>query len=398
MTRALALLVLGAHAGGVLLCAAAPVNRTTQHGFAAASSSSAAAASSAAFARRYGPSSGCGLEPPYVPGGERESLSVDVEIDGLQRNYLLHLPTSYDRERPTPLIMSFHGWSMSAQNNWNWMGFKEVVEAENFIIVHPNGIRDCLGQQNCWSSWNAMGCSNNTADAPQGWTCAPSTSNCQACAESCQPLGLCNSQQQRNCNWCTCVDDVSFVSALLDQLEAKLCVDRARVFASGESLGGLMAFEVGTKLADRFAAVAPTVGAPLVGFDVPPAGTHQISFLSLWGRNDNVIPPGGGQSNDGWFYVGVDDYSDTWATYNSCNGAQREWENPVGSGPGNTNLNCVMHRGDCEAPGTDVVHCAFQGNHFSQINGYFGRLAYDFFERHPKTPEWWQEHRKMSPM
>ena len=196
----------------------------------------------------------------------------------------LHLPTSYDPDRPTPLVISFHGWSMSAQSNWRWMGFKENIEQENFITVFPDGIRDCLGQSQCWSSWNAGGCSNNTADAPGGWTCAAGTPSSQACADSCSPLGLCNDQAARNCNWCTCVDDSRFVSLLLDRLESELCVDRARVFASGESLGGMMAFEVGMTLASRFAAIAPTVSAPHPGFNRAPPQREQISLLRCGSR------------------------------------------------------------------------------------------------------------------
>ena len=57
-----------------------------------------------------------------------------------------------------------------------------------------------------------------------------------------------------------------------DKLERELCIDRARVFASGESMGGMMAWQLATDLAHRFAAVAPTVGAPHEGWAETPSG------------------------------------------------------------------------------------------------------------------------------
>jgi hypothetical protein len=48
--------------------------------------------------------------------------------------------------------------------------------------------------------------------------------------------------------------------------------------------------------------------------------------------------------------------------------------NPVGSGPGGTQLNCQRSQGECDAPGTDVIDCSFNGNHFTSIDGFFGEL------------------------
>ena len=116
----------------------------------------AAGVQGASFQEEYGPSSGCGQPPPYEPSSPRQSAYFQDTFDGLQRGYLMHLPTTYDQDRPTPLVISFHGWSMSSQSNWEWMGFKENIEQENYITIFPDGIRDCLGQSQCWSSWNAV--------------------------------------------------------------------------------------------------------------------------------------------------------------------------------------------------------------------------------------------------
>ena len=48
------------------------------------------------------------------------------------------------------------------------MGFEENIEQENYITVYPDGKRDFLGQSQCWSSWNAVGGSNNSASVGGG--------------------------------------------------------------------------------------------------------------------------------------------------------------------------------------------------------------------------------------
>ena len=97
--------------------------RATAMGLRAAllAAASPALAAAASFADTYGPSTGCGQAPPYDPSSPRQSAYFEDSFDGNERGYLMHLPTSYDQNRPTPIVISFHGWSMSAQNNWEWM-------------------------------------------------------------------------------------------------------------------------------------------------------------------------------------------------------------------------------------------------------------------------------------
>ena len=58
-----------------------------------------------------------------------------------------------------------------------------------------------------------------------------------------------------DCSWCSCADDVRFVSDLLDQLEGQYCIDRRRVFATGFSNGGMLVYTLGQELPHRFAAL-----------------------------------------------------------------------------------------------------------------------------------------------
>jgi polyhydroxybutyrate depolymerase len=55
-------------------------------------------------------------------------------------------------------------------------------------------------------------------------------------------------------------DDVEFVRRMIGLLEADLCIDRARLFATGLSNGAFMTSVVACSLADKIAAVAPVAG------------------------------------------------------------------------------------------------------------------------------------------
>jgi hypothetical protein len=70
--------------------------------------------------------------------------------------------------------------------------------------------------------------------------------------------------------WCACEDSVAFAEAILDEVEESFCVNTFMVFATGESNGGLMTFEVGQKLAHRIAAIVPIEAAPHIGFNFAP--------------------------------------------------------------------------------------------------------------------------------
>ena len=88
----------------------------------------------------------------------------------------------------------------------------EKGEAEGFIAVYPQGSGGIAGKLRTWNAGTCCG----------------------------------YAMQQR-------IDEIAFVAALLDDLQATVAIDRARVYATGISNGGMMAYEVACALADRIA-------------------------------------------------------------------------------------------------------------------------------------------------
>src|SRR5688572_31412174 len=77
-----------------------------------------------------------GIRDLTVTGVQTCALPIS---SGIHREYLLHVPESYDRARPTPLVISMHGamnWPAFQKNLSRW---NETADANGFIVVYPSG-------------------------------------------------------------------------------------------------------------------------------------------------------------------------------------------------------------------------------------------------------------------
>lgn len=89
------------------------------------------------------------------------------------------------------------------------------------------------------------------------------------------------------------VDDVGFLSKLIDHLHVSHGVDPSRVYATGISNGGFMSLRLGIELGAKIAAIAP-VTANLQRVHVRAKPTHPMPVLILNGTEDPLVPYRGG--------------------------------------------------------------------------------------------------------
>ncbi len=186
------------------------------------------------------PTTGCGGRAPFTPG---TTGAATILSGGRLRTYLLHIPIGYQPTRSYPLVLNFHGHWSTAQEQERYTGFSSLADRDGFLVVYPQG---------------AIG-----PDGATGWSSGgpnePST------------------------------DDVLFVSDLLNHLQAALCVDATRIYATGFSNGGGMTSVLACRLAGRIAAFAAVSGSyyPLVGGCHP---SRSVSILEFHGTSDTVVP------------------------------------------------------------------------------------------------------------
>jgi polyhydroxybutyrate depolymerase len=208
---------------------------------------------------------GCGKTPPAPPG---TSVDEIVLSDHILRRYLLHIPLTYQDTRPTPLVLSFHGHGSSAWVQERLSGFSTLADRADFLVAYPQGT---IGP-----------------DGKTGWATGPAK----------DPK----------------VDDVSFVARLLTQVQSMLCVDAARIYASGFSNGGAMTTLLACKLSGRIAAFASVSGSyfPVAGGCQP---GRPVPLLEIHGTGDFVVPYYGSAQLD---LPPVTEWLAQWATRDGC--------------------------------------------------------------------------------
>ncbi len=190
------------------------------------------------------------------------SITQTITSSGKERHFRLYLPTSYQPDKPAPLVLNLHGLAGNAEEQEQYSGFEDDADAAPFILVTP----EALGTPHHW---------HVSGTREPGY-----------------------------------VDDVTFVSDMLDELNSSLCVDQQRVYAAGISNGGAMVALLACSMPGRFAAIAFVSGATYSG------ACDQIGpmpVLAFHGTSDKVIPFDGGLLGKP-----IQDTVRQWAKHNGC--------------------------------------------------------------------------------
>jgi len=199
------------------------------------------------------------------PGKPAEPGTRPIEVDG--RRALVHVPEGYDGTEAQPVVLTWHSYAGSAQQQLDYTGMVPVADEESFILVAPEG----------------------TGTPPRFD----------------QELGI----HSR-------ADDVGFALALLDRVAADLCTDPSRVYSVGQSNGAGITAVLGCRAASRFAAIAMSSLLLLPEGCEGPAP----AVLAYMGTADLTIPYEGGFVSccGGWDVPPADQSMAGWAAHAGC--------------------------------------------------------------------------------
>ena len=205
-------------------------------------------------------------------GYSQTFISQTIQHDGLTREYSIYVPASYDGTINFPLLFNLHG---GGGTNSAWQAasdMRPIADTADIILVYPQARPD------------------------------PSDGN--------------------SFNWIPKVpgtfDDVPFFSSLIDTIASNYQIDQNRIYACGYSLGGDMTFELGCKLNNRIAAIAPvarTMQANPNSFCSP---VHPTGVLTILGTDDLVSPYNGIVFGGIEYYISAAATHSYWATHNNC--------------------------------------------------------------------------------
>ncbi|MFN0248429.1 MAG: alpha/beta hydrolase family esterase [Kofleriaceae bacterium] len=228
------------------------------------------------------PSSGCGTATGLPLG---TTTVQSMTFGGRERTWRVRLPATYDGS-PRPIMFVLHGgFGTAEQIQTRQAGFDPIAEREGAIVVYPNGIA-------------ANESATNPLVRAQTW-------NGGAC---CGPAVTEN------------VDDVGFLTAVLDRVEAEACVDKRRVFFTGMSNGGIMSYRMACEAADRVTAIAPVAGTLQLATCSP---SRKVPLFAVHGTLDaSVLFDGGTGCGPGMVMTRpIPEIVTEWAGRNACSGA-----------------------------------------------------------------------------
>jgi polyhydroxybutyrate depolymerase len=218
-------------------------------------------------------------ETAQLPPGDQ---AFTIDFEGNPREYLVHVPAVAEPGRKLPVVVNFHGGGSDAPTQKAYSQMDATADRHGFVAVYPQGVPPAPGVQSL-RTWNAGKC------------CGPA---------------------QR-----TDADDVGFTLAVLDDLARRTPVDRRRVYATGISNGGMMAYRLAVDASKRVAAMASVAGQVEVEKFAPSRPVAVMEFHSVDDPRalyeGGLGPPFPGTAIQNRF-DSVQEGIDRWVAYDGC--------------------------------------------------------------------------------
>jgi polyhydroxybutyrate depolymerase len=192
----------------------------------------------------------------YTPAPATPSLTGtftkdSIVVNGLTRIYRIYVPRGLARGAPLVVVMHGSGQNGVQMRLETGYGFDRLADAHGFAVAYPNAYD---------GEW-----------------------------EACNIVGAISTREHT-------IDDVAFLTRMVDTIVSATGVDSARVFAVGSSRGGSMAIRLALEAPSRFhavAAVSSSVPTP-ENFRCKP-GARTASVLIMNGTDDPLVPFEGGE-------------------------------------------------------------------------------------------------------
>lgn len=270
---------------------------------------------------------------PISTAWSENFLKITLKVDGRDRDAYLHVPKNVNTDPGLlPAVIVLHGGGGNAMNAERTTMMSWVSDKNRFLLVYPEGMKASVVGG---SAWNAGGCCAN-----------PMKNN---------------------------VDDVKFISTLIDELRSKFRVDRKRVYVTGFSNGAQMSYRLACELSEKIAAIAP-VGAQRV-FE-PCAMRTPVGILHIHGTQDPCALYHGGECGGclasflgfssrakTWKCPDVESDIETLSKLKGCKGPQGEYLNKG-------QVFCGEY-GECEGD-SPLILCKVEGGGHSWPGGTTG--------------------------
>ncbi len=201
--------------------------------------------------------------------GEPGLFQLSFTHDGVQRETVVYVPTSYAAGEGTPLMINFHGFGGDGAQHLQWTDMRELAERDAVIVAYPTGT-----ELDGYTHWNSsLPGGDNKSEA----------------------------------------DDFGFVALLIETVAASYDLDTGRVYAVGYSNGGMMSFGLACFESGLVAAVGSVSGAMLDDAVAGCETSHPTAVITLHGTSDDTLPYDGGEG-----HPSAQDVVDFWVDLNQA--------------------------------------------------------------------------------
>lgn len=198
-----------------------------------------------------------------------------MTYNNLQRSYCEYVPAEIkEKKGKYPLIIVLHGGGGTGKYMAALTGFNRLAEQEKFMVVYPDAIE---------KRWND---GRNFQEYKS---------------------------QREN------IDDVGFISALIDRLAMQYQVDLDRVYVVGISNGAMMTHRLAAELSTKIAAAAMVAGNIPENYFSKGIPSKPVPIIIMNGTEDQLMPWKGGELgfNKGRV-VSTEQTVNFWRKHNKC--------------------------------------------------------------------------------
>jgi polyhydroxybutyrate depolymerase len=211
------------------------------------------------------------------------NLRESFKHNNLVRTFNIHIPQSYNESVHLPLLIALHGRGGNGESMLlvTRKGFNRLADKENFFVAYPDGIG---------LNWNDGRMDEEAND--------------RAHKEN--------------------IDDVGFISSLIDSMIKDYHIDPRRIYVTGISNGAIMAYRLACELSHKIAAIAPVDGNIPNLLIVECKPEMPVSVLAINNKNDPLVPFEGGDIQSGirrlklGKVLSVNESIGFWINHNNC--------------------------------------------------------------------------------
>lgn len=194
-----------------------------------------------------------------------------IPFQGVERAYLLHNPPA--QKGAVPLVIALHGLNQAVEGVRRSLAMEPLADRENFAVLYPMALKGH------WSFDESL------------------------------PVRLPEKDER--------IDDVGFINAIVDKLLAEGSVDASRIYATGLSNGGLMAWTLACHMSERLAGVAPLISG-MVDHQVEHCSPTRLVPLVVIAGTEDWMQPYDGVITEYFRLLSIPETLEFWRRQRGC--------------------------------------------------------------------------------